>query len=85
MKAMSIIGIIVFFLFFLAAYTLLNDVNFVVGRTVTITEDTVASFQGRRLGNILVGLYGMAFSIVAAVHSFRKRKPKKINTNNNIS
>jgi hypothetical protein len=77
MKAMSIIGIIVFFFFFLAAYNILNDTNLNVGDTVTVTESNIAMFQGRQMGNILVGLFGMAYAIVGTVHAFRKKSKKK--------
>lgn len=83
MKAMSIIGIVVFFLFFLAAYNILNDATLNVGDTVTITETNIAMFQGRQMGNILVGLFGMAYAIVGTVHAFRKRGVKKSNIASN--
>lgn len=77
MKAMSIIGIIVFFFFFLAAYNILNFTDFNVGDSVMVTEENIVLFQGRQIGNILVGLFGMAYAIVGTVHAFRKKSKKK--------
>jgi len=74
---MSIIGIIVFFFFFLAAYNILNFTDFNVGDSVMVTEENIVLFQGRQIGNILVGLFGMAYAIVGTVHAFRKKSKKK--------
>jgi hypothetical protein len=79
MKTMSIIGIILFFLFFLAAYDIFNNVSSLnLGDTMIITQDKIIDLQGHQVGNILVGLFGLAFSIVSVVHAFRNKGNRKI-------
>ena len=76
---MSIIGIILFSLFFLDRCNVYDKESNLVGKTYTFTTKSVDDAQNKVAWSIFISLYAISYAIVGTVYSFKKRNIKDNN------
>ena len=74
---MSLIGIILFSILIFYEYEQLGKYESMIGKTYTYSEEIVHRSENILTNKLLVGLYGLIYSIVGAIYFLKNKNIKK--------
>lgn len=77
MRALSIIGIILFTWLIFNRYTQYEAIDSYVGKSVIYTSDVVTRFKHSAITQILVGVFGLLYAIMGTVYFFKRKEEIK--------
>ena len=77
MKALSIIGIILFTWLIINRYNYYDALSYYEGKTITYTAQTINLGKQHVISQILIGGYGLLYAVLGTVYFFKKREETK--------